>query len=110
MVSCLFLFFGRWGGRVYRWWRFSAEQRAAYAVISMVCSPAWSGLGEMASPGSVTPVPRLRDPSLEPTLEAEWVLERTRRVIPAVGTRGRQKRQWGQEGNRKQLHVTWTPI
>lgn len=42
-----------------------------YAVISMVCSAACSGLGEMASSGSVTAVPRLRDPSVEPTLEAE---------------------------------------
>lgn len=57
----------------------------------MVCSAERSGLGEMASSGSVTAVPRLRDPSVEPTLEAEWVLERTRRVIPAVGTRGRQR-------------------
>lgn len=42
----------------------------AYALISMVRSATWSGLGGLSS-GSGTAAPRLRDPSLEPTLEAE---------------------------------------
>lgn len=42
-----------------------------YAVISMVSMAECSGLGEMVSSGSVAAAPRLRDPSVEPTLEAE---------------------------------------
>lgn len=42
-----------------------------YAVISMVSMAECSGLGETVSSGSVAAAPRLRDPSVEPTLEAE---------------------------------------
>lgn len=68
------------------------EQEQSYAVISMVCPAVSAGLVQLAPSGSVLVVPRLRTPSVEPTLEAEWVLERTSRVIPAVGTEGGRER------------------
>lgn len=71
--------------------REQTEQGESYAVISMVCAAVCSGLVELAPSGSVLVALRLRMPSVEPTLEAEWVLERTSRVIPAVGTVGRQR-------------------
>lgn len=62
----------------------------SYAVIWMVRpAAAVSGvLVERAPSGSALVELRLRTPSVEPTLEAEWVLERTSRVIPTVGTGG----------------------
>lgn len=71
--------------------REQTEQGESYAVISMVCAAVCSGLVELAPSGSVLVALRLRMPSVEPTLEAEWVLERTSRVIPAVGTVGWQR-------------------
>lgn len=47
-------------------------------------------------PGWVLVLQVRTPPSEDPMLEAEWVLERTSRVIPAVGTAERQvmKHQW----------------
>ncbi|MEQ2191854.1 hypothetical protein XENOCAPTIV_003476 [Xenoophorus captivus] len=65
------------------------DMQESYAVISMVCTTGFCRLVQMAPSSTVLVVLWLRTPSAEPTLEAEWVLERTRRVIPAVGTGGR---------------------
>lgn len=51
-------------------------------------APRERGLVQVAPSGSMLAALRLWIPSAEPTLEAECVLERTSRVIPAVGTRG----------------------
>ncbi len=75
------------------WWRERKQQEQSYAVMSTVFAALCSGLLELAPSGSALVVLRLRMPSVEPTLEAEWVLERTSRVIPAVGTGGWQKHQ-----------------
>lgn len=79
------------------------EQEQSYAVILMVCAAVCLGLVDLAPSGSVLVVLRLRVPSVEPTLEAEWVLERTSRVIPAVGTGGRQRHESG-VSNRTDQH------
>lgn len=47
------------------------SRRKSYAVISMVCTAACSGLVQTAPSGRVLVVLRLRTPSVEPTLEAE---------------------------------------
>lgn len=79
------------------------EQEQSYAVILMVCAAVCLGLVDLAPSGSVLVVLRLRVPSVEPTLEAEWVLERTSRVIPAVGTGRRQRHESG-VSNRTDQH------
>lgn len=64
------------------------RKRRPYVVIS---TPRAAGRSGQAAPSGGAAVPRLRTPSAEPTLEAEWVRERTSRVIPAVGTGGGDK-------------------
>lgn len=58
----------------------------------MVCGLACSTAGLAAVAPSSCVWVRLRVPSTEPMLEAEWVRERTSRVILAVGTTDKRER------------------
>ena len=60
----------------------------------MVCGRFWAS-GAAVAPSSCELVwVRLRGMSIEPMLEDEWVRERTRRVMLAVGTERERERKY----------------
>lgn len=75
----------------------------------MVCTSVRSGAAQPAPSANVLVALRLRTPSVELMLEAEWVLERTNRVIPAVGTAGQHRHEEvseeGLKGSNQQAEI-----